>query len=139
MMLALLREGAERSARFSALVDAIAHSNGIVYVEFGVCAFGHLDGCLLPFIASSHGDRYLRILVTHDRNRRGHERLLALIAHELQHVLEVLEHPDVVDGPTMDAMFHRIGSPLAGRSGYETSAARAAEDAVLAELSRNAR
>ena len=133
-MLALFREGVERSATFRALIDAINHSTGIVYVEFGYCAFGHLNGCLLPFIAASHGDRYLRILVTPDKNRRSHDQLLALVAHEMQHALEVLEHTEVVDLPTMEAMYRKIGVPLSGRSGYETSAARAAGDAVLAEL-----
>jgi hypothetical protein len=134
-LLELLREGAERSATFHGLTDAIAHSTGIVYVEFGYCAFGHVNGCLLPFIASTHGDRYLRILVTPDKNRRSHDQLLALIAHELQHALEVIAHAEVVDVATMEAMFSRIGTPLTdGITGYETAAARAAGDTVLSEL-----
>ena len=61
--------------------------------------------------------------------------LLALIAHELQHALEVLEHKEVVNIATMEAMFRRIGVPLTGGlTGYETSAARATGDDVLAEL-----
>jgi hypothetical protein len=136
-VLDLLREGAQRSATFGALVDRIGRSNGIVYIEFGVCAFGHLNGCLPPFLASTHGDRYLRILVTNDKNRRTHDQLLALIAHEMRHALEVLEHEDVVDIATMEAMYRKIGVPLTGSlSGYETSAARAAGDDVLAELSK---
>jgi hypothetical protein len=134
-ILELLKEGAERSATFGSLIDAIDHSTGIVYVEFGYCAFGHLNGCLLPFIAVSHGDRYLRILVTPDKNRRSHDQLLALLAHEMRHALEVLEHKEVVDVATMEAMYERIGTPLIGQKGYETSAARAAGDAVRAELS----
>ena|SRR5260221_4322211 len=51
-ILELLKEGVERSATFRALVDAIGRSDGIIYVEFGPCAFGHLNGCLLPFIAA---------------------------------------------------------------------------------------
>src|SRR6185369_2953962 len=62
-ILALVREGTERSATFNALVDTIGRSNGIVYIEFGYCAFGHLNGCLLSYIAPAHGDRYLRIVV----------------------------------------------------------------------------
>jgi hypothetical protein len=133
-ILEMLREGAERSATFRSIIDAIDHSTGIVYVEFGYCAFGHVNGCLLPFIASAHGDRYLRILVTPDRNRRSHDQLLALLAHEMQHALEVLEHNEVVDVATMEAMYRKFGKPLIGLTGYETSAARAAGDAVLNEL-----
>lgn len=134
-ILELLKEGGERSATFRSLVEAIDHSTGIVYVEFGYCAFGHLRGCLLPFIAVAHGDRYLRILVSPDKNQRSHDQLLALLAHEMRHALEVLDHKDVVDVRTMEAMYRKFGTPLKGQTGYETSAARAAGDAVLAELS----
>jgi len=139
-VLALVREGSERSATFRTLVDTIAQSNGIVYIESGYCAFGHLNACLLRFIAFSHGDRYLRIIVTADKSRRSHDQLLALIAHELRHALEVIEHPDVVDVPTMEALYRRIGTPeTGGLTGYETSAARAAGDETFSELSGRGR
>jgi hypothetical protein len=134
VMLKLLKEGRERSGTFRTLVDAIDHSNVIVYVEFGYCAFGHLDGCLLPFLASTHGDRYVRIVVTSEKSRLTHDDLLALIGHELQHALEVLEHPEVIDVPTMEAMYGKIGIPVAGQRGFETSAARAAGTALRSEL-----
>jgi hypothetical protein len=134
-ILALVREGTDRSATFSMLVDAIRRSNGIVYIEFGYCAFGHLNGCLLSYIAPARGDRYLRIIVTPDKNRRSHDQLLALIVHELRHALEVIEHVEIVDVPAMEALYRRIGTPeTSGLTGYETSAARAAGDAALSEL-----
>jgi hypothetical protein len=134
-ILALVREGTERSATLRTLVDTIGRSNGIVYIEFGYCAFGHLNGCLLPYIAPAHGDRYLRIIVTPDKNRRSHDQLLALISHELRHALEVIEHLEILDVPTMEALYRRIGTPeTGGLTGYETSAARAAGDATLSEL-----
>jgi hypothetical protein len=133
--LQLIEEGAERSATFRALVAGINHSDGIVYVERGICAFGHVNSCVLPFIAPTQGHRYPRILVTRDKSRVSHDHVLALIAHELQHAREVIEHPGVIDVATMEEMYRRIGTPLTGRqSGYETSAARAAGDVVLHEL-----
>jgi hypothetical protein len=135
-ILALLGEGTDRSATFRGLVEAISRSDGIVYIEFGYCAFGHLNGCLLPFMASTHGERYLRLVVIRDKNRWTHDQLLALIAHEMRHALEVLEHAEVVDVATLEALYRTIGTPISGqRRGYETSAARAAGDAVLTELS----
>ena len=140
MILASLNEGAERSATFRALVAAIEQTNGIVYVEFGYCAFGHVAGCLLPFIASGHGDRYVRIIVSPEKRRLSHDQLLALIAHELQHAREVLDRPEIVDLETMDAMYRKLGTAIVnGAGGYETSAARAAGAAVLSELVRSAR
>src|SRR5512146_2640971 len=58
-VLELIREGRDRTATFTGLIDTIERSNGIVYVEFGYCAFGHLNGCLLPFVGHVGGDRYL--------------------------------------------------------------------------------
>jgi hypothetical protein len=140
VILELVEEGRARSSTFRALVEAIEQSNGIVYMEFGHCAFGHLNGCLLPFIVSTPTDRYVRIVVTPDTRRVSRDQLLALIGHELRHALEVLEHPDVVDLVTMDAMYRHLGTPIAGvQRGFETSAARAAGDAVSSELSRNPR
>src|SRR5689334_17788379 len=60
---ALFDEGSARSPTFRKLLEAISRSNGIVYVEFGYCAFGHLNGCLLPFVAALGGARYLRVIV----------------------------------------------------------------------------
>jgi hypothetical protein len=134
-VLTLVREGAARSVAFRSLVDQIERSNGIVYVEFGTCAFGHLNACLLAFVVPSHGERYLRVLLTAGESRRNHDQLLALVAHELQHACEVLEHPEVVDIATLNSLYEHIGVPLTGGlSGYETSAARAAGDRVLTEL-----
>src|SRR6476660_6456694 len=131
---ALIQEGSTRSPSFQRLLDRVSEANGIVYVEFGHCAFGHLNGCLLPFVVPTTGGRYLRIVVTPDRTRVDHDGLIALLAHELQHALEVLAHPEVVDLDSMLAMYARIGRPLSGRSGYETSEAHAVQDGVASEL-----
>jgi hypothetical protein len=136
VMTAVIDEGCNRSASFRRLFERIEESNGIVYVEFGHCALGHLNGCLLPFVVPASGVRYLRIVVTPDGTRTNHDGLIALVAHELQHALEVLAHPEVVDVDTMQAMYGRIGRPLAGRHGYETTDAHAAQDAVLSELTK---
>src|SRR4029077_4039306 len=131
---ALIQEGSTRSRSFQRLLDRVSEANGIVYVEFGHCAFGHLNGCLLPFVVPTTGGRYLRIVVTPDTTRVDHDGLIALVAHELQHALEVLAHPEVVDLESMLAMYRRIGRPLSGRSGYETSEAHTVQDGVASEL-----
>jgi hypothetical protein len=135
-VLRLIQEGMERSATFRAIVETIDRMDGVVYVEFGYCAFGRINGCLLPFVGSANGDRYLRVVIIKDKNRQTQDHLLGIIAHELTHVIEVLAHPEVVDVKTLEAMYRRIGTPeVTGHSGYETSAARSAGDAVLSELS----
>src|SRR4029077_9546574 len=51
-LLHLIEEGMERSATFRAVVETIDRTDGVVYVEFGYCAFGRVNGCLLPFVGS---------------------------------------------------------------------------------------
>jgi hypothetical protein len=134
-ILDLLSEGASRSTTFCSLIDVINGSHDIVYVEYGYCNFGRVNGCLLPYIVLSRTERYLRVQVTPDKNRLSHDQRLAIIAHELQHAIEVIQHPEVVDLITMEKMYQKIGKPLGhGMTEFETSAARAAGDNVLTEL-----
>src|SRR5262249_58441992 len=49
-MSALIKEGDARSPSFHRLLERVDELHGIVYVEFGHCAFGRLNGCLLPFV-----------------------------------------------------------------------------------------
>jgi hypothetical protein len=130
----VMAEGYARSTTFRGLVDGIGRTDALVYVEAGICAFGHLDACLLPYLAVADGSRYLRVVLTEPVPWGRRDRLIALIGHELQHALEVAERPDVLDVTSMSEMFRRIGFPLKSRSGYETSAARAAGAAVLRDL-----
>jgi hypothetical protein len=78
-MLELLQDGRERSATFRALMEPIDRSNGIVCVQCEYCAFGHLDGHLLPFIASTNRDRYLRISVTPQQGRLSRDELVMVL------------------------------------------------------------
>jgi len=112
-------------------------SNVIVYVEPGVCAFGHLGGCLLAYLkVAPSGERYLRMVITvrHDRNR-----VLSVVAHEIQHVREVADAPNVTTVDGMLALFQHIGRappcPPAVRACYETSGALQAGLSVFNELS----
>jgi hypothetical protein len=130
----LLAEGYARSTTFRGLVDSIGKTDALVYVEAGVCAFGHLDACLLPHMTATPGTRYLRIVLTQPVRVGRRNLLIALIGHELRHALEVAERPDVLTVTSMAEMFRRIGFPLKERPGYETSAARIAGGAVLRDL-----
>jgi hypothetical protein len=131
---ALLKEGYDRSSTFQRLVNGISVTTTLVYVERGICAFGHLKACLVPFVAATDKGRYLRVVLTQPLDFRSRHRLIALIGHELQHALEVAERPAVVDVTGMIELCRQIGFPLKGRPGCETSEARAAGSAVLDEL-----
>jgi hypothetical protein len=137
-LLEAIREGCSRSATFNALVDALNRTSAVVYVERGICGFGHYRACLPHTIVLAGGNRFLRIVV--DSRQKGAP-LLALIAHELQHGLEIAVAPKVRTADDVTELFRRIGRsphcPLGTPDCYETSAALAIGDAVLAEATKS--
>ena len=60
-------------------------------------------------------------------------RSIAMIAHELQHAVEIANAPQVVDHQSLLRHYERIGTPT-GWQRYDTAAARTIETLVLAEL-----
>jgi hypothetical protein len=133
-MLQRLRDGCSRSATFKRLVDELEGTSTIVYVERGICAFGHFKACLPHSITVAGDTRYLRIIV------EGGDGVteLAVIGHELQHALEIARAPNIRSADDITELFRRIGRsphcPLGTPDCYETSSALAAGDAVLREV-----
>jgi hypothetical protein len=129
---ALLREGTEHSRRFRQLVDTIDATDGIVYVERGTCR--HVRACLTLTMQVAGPNRLLHIIVD---LRRSHGDVLASIGHELQHAIEALGDPHVIDSDTMYFFFDRIGQ--IGQDTFETDAAIQAGLDVLAEWQASTR
>jgi hypothetical protein len=90
-ILEFLDDGAWESPTFRGLVRAIVASDGIVYVEEGVCNHG-VHSCLLLDVTSAAGYRILHILVDVQGVLAHRSRLdmIATIGHELSHASEVL-------------------------------------------------
>src|SRR5207253_5845818 len=66
--------------------------------------------------------------------------MIAVLAHDLQHVREVLDPGIPLDGSAMDSLFNRIGSRLRGTEmaeQYETAAAQKVTTLVTRELEGN--
>jgi hypothetical protein len=121
----LLQEGAARSATFRTLLEALEPSDVIVYVETGA-----LDrpGQLL-FVTAGPDYRFLRIAI---RVPGRDAELIAWLAHELQHAVEIAAARDVRDGRGVLGLYQRIG--LAGRSTGESVAAQQAWARVRDEV-----
>jgi hypothetical protein len=87
----LIDDGMWESPTFRRLVQAIRATDGIVYVEEGVCRHG-VHACLLLSVTSTPEYRILRILVDREGVLAHRHRfdLIATIGHELWHALEVL-------------------------------------------------
>jgi|RhiMetdeSRZDD1v2_1073273.scaffolds.fasta_scaffold292837_3 hypothetical protein len=136
---ALIREGYERSPGFRDLVDTLQRSNAIVLVQPGSCADGRIRSCLVS-IHGSRAERQIRIKI--DPAHTIRDGLIATIGHELQHAVEIAEHPDVFDGETAQRLFRRIGIGQCHEGLWnecETTRALETERRVLDELLHRAK
>jgi len=127
--------GCRRSPVFAELVRDVERSNFVVYVEAVPTLGNEMRGALLHGTA---GKQYLRI---HLKLGLSLERRVAVLAHELQHVREVMQAGISADAVEMEMLFRRIGGKrLAGdgRQQFETAAALRVGDLVAADLRRKA-
>jgi hypothetical protein len=130
-MQAAIVEGCRRSPVFAGLVRDIERSEFIVYIEAVTALRNGMKGALL------HGGgepRYLRINLKRDL---GLDEQVAVLAHELQHVREVVRAGISADAAEMEMLFRRIGGKqLAGgrRQQFETAEALRVGDLVAADL-----
>ncbi len=128
-----IADGLERSPTLRALVDRIEASNVIVYVGGNPLMKSHLSGAL---VVRGHGRRLP--LRARDDQRRSQlpDLMIATLAHEFQHVVEVIDEPSVVDDNSLVRLYRRIGVSSRERpsTGWETLAAQAMGAQVRREL-----
>ncbi len=129
----ILRLGLERSAILRQLVDDIEGGEVIVYVVLNGDMPDRLAGSL-NFAGEGGRYRYLRVALNADLPA---DQIVASLAHELQHVREVMAAPEVRDDASLRSLYRRIGqeSHVAGKLGWETNEARAISMDVRRELS----
>jgi hypothetical protein len=127
---AAIDDGRRRSPTFALLVDAIERSNLSVYVTRALTLPHRMEGCL---VANATGSRHLRVLIVMGL---GKDRTITVLAHELQHVREVLDAGGGNDQAAFDALFTRIGERQLGTptERYETAAAHEVMALVSREL-----
>lgn len=131
-VVAAIEAGLARSATFRALVEKIEAAPVVVYVSFDPHLKRGLAGAL-AFLGDAPPYRYLRVSL--DATLSGAE-LIATIGHELHHVAEVLDHPEVRSEATLSALYRRIGhvSRMARVDGWETDGALQAAWEVRREI-----
>jgi hypothetical protein len=85
----LIASGMRRSRTFARLSDTLAKHRAIVHVSWSTSLWADLTGALLNHVGrGADGTRYLRVVV---RRGKADDAIIATIAHELQHAIEVVE------------------------------------------------
>jgi hypothetical protein len=129
-----IADGLKRSATFRQLVERVGTLNGIVFIQLKKSVNPRtqrvLDGALSHSFTTAGAYRVLHITVGAVQG----DRPIYLLAHELQHVVEVLEAPGVLTERDVDQLFERIGVRVFAGD-METQTALDVEHAVRSELS----
>jgi hypothetical protein len=132
-ILTLIDTGLSRSATFRSLIAMLNESDVIVYVEPKLTRQA-LSGYLSHGVVARGEYRYLRIAVEIAGSER---RLVSLLAHELQHAVEVARAPEARDSEGIERLFRRIAFKF-GCEGtcFETRAANDVARLVEKEFGR---
>ena len=137
-LIAALGRGFALSPTMHGLIVDIDAAPVIVYLHDAGCPSG-AESCLM-IGAATGGVRYLHVnfrLTDVRRNRflDFQDRLVAQIAHELQHALEIARHASIVDGASLAARYRQLGKDQTrGARTFETAEALLAGRTVLREL-----
>jgi hypothetical protein len=125
----------EHSPTCHRIIDEIESSSTVLLIRHAECQLGKGGSCL-QFARTLPDARYLHVVL--DRNLFD-QSLLSVTAHELQHALEVVRAPEVVDLPSFRSLYKRIGflrSALREREDWETEEAQRIARIVSKEVSQ---
>ena len=130
----VFQQAMKRSPAFRELIATLDGLDRVIYVQEGQCGDGTVRGCLvlMPVIGSRH-------LLIRINPRQANRLVVAELAHELYHAMEIAREPDVVDDASLRDLYRRIGerSCFNERDAcWETRGARAFEIRVVREVER---
>lgn len=129
---AALVDGLRRSPTLRAMVDQIEQGDVIVYLESRASLRKEHLGGLLTWLTATPAFRYVRVSINPELPRNS---AIATIGHELQHVLEVVSDPSIIDSTSMEAFYQRNGiSMRRSTNGWDSLRARDAGDEVRRDL-----
>lgn len=124
-----LREARRRSPTVQRLAERIEQSDVIVYLDISRNLSPNVTACL-TWMAATSARRIVRASFRHDLRPSD---AIAMLAHELQHVVEVIDHPEVRSTETLLQLYTRIGHPT-GDNGLRWDTADAVAVGTLARL-----
>jgi hypothetical protein len=132
-LMSLVVEGLARSSTLRDLVHHLERAQVIVYLSRGLLPPATEGRTRL--LTAANGWRYLSI--DFDWHLANFD-LIARLGHELQHATEIADRAEVVDEPSLAALYERIGtkqsSPLSPVVAYETTRALEVGQQIYREL-----
>lgn len=128
-----LAEGIRNSPTLARLIGVLDASDVVVYLETDIRPLPGLEAYLSHQIVATAQARYIRVAV---RRPFDEQRILSVIAHELQHAIEISSDRTVRTTTDMERLFRHIGRPDCPGACYETVAARAVERQVADEVAK---
>ena len=126
----VMRHGVKHSPSFGDLLATFDSLDRVIYVEEGKCRHRQMRACL-QLVADSR-NMLVRIDV-----RQTSDSVVAQLAHELYHALEIAREPDVVDAPSLRSFYSKIGERSCDDDEsdcFETRAALAFDALVTQQL-----
>lgn len=103
----LLSDAAHRSMIVRSLLSDLEQTDVIVYLSDAMSGFPGEPQAYLAFVTRTAGARYVLVCI-HPTGLSAPERIV-LLAHELQHALEVARAPEVQDAAGLAQLYRRIG------------------------------
>jgi hypothetical protein len=126
----LLNDANRRSLTVRGLADKIEASDLLVYVFVRPDPGGWRGKTTV--VSSGRPNRMLHAFINSGLER---DEQIAVLGHELQHIWEIAQAPDVLDSDGMSQLFKRIGYQVSlVADTYETTAAEAVERLVRQEI-----
>lgn len=101
----LLERARTRSPTVQRMIDRLEAGNVIVYLELNDRLDPQVAACL-TWMAATESVRIVRASL---KPRLRDRDAIALLAHELQHAVEVLDHPEVRSSDDLADLYTRIG------------------------------
>jgi hypothetical protein len=130
-LVSVISDALRRSPTFDRLVTTLNSSDVVAYLDLSWKMPTGLQGYLAHKVLSTGGRRYIHIVLDATLD---HDELIAIIAHELQHAVEVALASDVNSDKAIRKLFERLDSGEGRFGTTETSSAREIHDIVLREL-----
>jgi hypothetical protein len=127
----LVQRAAARSPTVARLLAEVEASDIILHVELRMDE--SVPRAMTYLMTSAGGARYVHTTIN---RRMAPSQLIEMLAHELQHVVEIAGDPCVRDNQTMRARFELLGWQVGRHGPFETDAAVEVERQVRRELTR---